>query len=73
MDTKILTFNIIETGAPKFGYSKSPINLSHIDIYKIIKSKKVSFNKKGFKYFTGYKDDEKVKALCILLPKMINV
>ena len=49
MDTESLTFNIIETGTPKFCYSKSPINLNHIDIYKIIKSKKVSFNKKGFK------------------------
>ena len=26
-------------------------------------SNKVSFGKKGFKYFTGYKDDKKVKPL----------
>ena len=31
---------------------------------------KVSFGKKGFKYFIGYKDGKKVIALCILLPKM---
>ena len=73
MDTEIITFNIIETGTLKFWYSKSPIKLNNRDIYKIIKSKKVSFNEKGFKYFTGYKDDEEVKPLCILLPKMISV
>ena len=73
MDTEIITFNIIETGTLKFWYSKSPIKLNNIDIYKIIKSKKVSFNEKGFKYFTGYKHDEEVKPLCILLPKMISV
>ena len=26
--------------------------------------------RKGYKYFIGYKDDEKVKLLCIMLPKM---
>ena len=24
----------------------------------------------GFKYFIGYKDDEKVVPLCVMLPKM---
>ena len=36
----------------------------------IIRSNKVTFGKSGFKYFTGYKDDEKVELLCIFLPKM---
>ena len=26
--------------------------------------------KKGFKYFTGYKDTKKIKSLCVFLPKM---
>ena len=26
--------------------------------------------KKGFKYFIGYKDNQKVKPLCIILPKI---
>ena len=31
----------------------------------------VSFGKKGYKYFIGYKDyDYKTKRLCIMLPKM---
>ena len=31
---------------------------------------KISFGKKGFKNFIGYKDGKKVRPLCILLPKM---
>ena len=31
---------------------------------------KISFRKRGFKYVFGYKDDEKFKLLCIMLPKM---
>ena len=30
----------------------------------------VSFNKKGFKYLIGYKDDKKVRPLWIFLRKM---
>ena len=33
-------------------------------------SNKVSFDKKGFKYFIGYKDDKKIRPLCMFLPKM---
>ena len=41
----------------------------NIDINKIVVSNKVSFGKKGFKYFIGYKD-AKIRPLCIFLPKM---
>ena len=30
----------------------------------------VSFGKKGFKYFICYKDNKKIRPLCIFLPKM---
>ena len=33
-------------------------------------SNKVSFGKKRFKYFTGYKDAKKMIPLCIFLSKM---
>ena len=33
---------------------------------------KASYGKKGFKYFTGCKDDDEIKPLCIALPK-INI
>ena len=35
-----------------------------------VKLNNVSFGKKGFKYFIGYKDGKKVRPLCILLPKL---
>ena len=33
-------------------------------------SNKVTFGKKGFKYFIGYKDNDKINPLCKILPKM---
>ena len=40
----------------KTRHHKSPILKSEADIYKIVVSTKVSFGRKGFKYFIGYKD-----------------
>ena len=40
---------------------KRPISIKNIVITKIVASKKVSFSKKGFKSFTGYKDAKKMK------------
>ena len=36
----------------------------------MVVSNKVSFGKKDFKYFNGYKEAKKVRPLCIFLPKM---
>ena len=45
--------------------------LDDVDINKIIVFKKVSFGKKKkIKYFIGHKDNEKVKPLCAMLPKI---
>ena len=33
-------------------------------------SSKESFGKKSFRFFVGYKDDEKVKQLCKVPPKL---
>ena len=55
-------------------YPKRPIDIHNVDIdkatdinnvylNKIMISNKVSFGKKGFKYFIVYKDDKKVKPL----------
>ena len=48
---------------------RRPISIKIIDINKIVASNKVSFGKKGFKYFIGYKDI-KIRPLYIFLPKM---
>ena len=41
-----------------------------VDINKVLVSNKVSFGKRGFKHFIGYKDGKRVWLLCIILPKM---
>ena len=43
--------------------------MKNIDTNKILVSNKVFFRKKCFKYLIGCKDD-KIKPLCIFLPKM---
>ena len=70
MIKEITTFDNTEIEKRKFHYSKYPIKINIADIDKIILSKKVSFRKKGFKYFIVYNDDEKVKPICIMLPKI---
>ena len=59
----------VYNGKQKFYQHKRPISIKNIDINKIVVSNKVSFGKKGFKYFTGYKVD-KIKPLCIFVTKM---
>ena len=56
----------------KFHQHKRPISIKNVDIDKIVVSNKVSFHQKGFKYFNDYKDNEKIKPLCIFLPKTIE-
>ena len=41
-----------------------------MNINKIVISNKVSFGKKGFKFFIRYKDAKKTRLLRICLPKM---
>ena len=36
----------------------------------MVVSNKVSFGRKGFKYFIGYKDAKKFRPLCLFPPKM---
>ena len=46
------------------------INIEVLIYYnKIVVSNKFPFGKQGFKYFIGYKDNEKIKALCIFFPR----
>ena len=53
----------------KFHQYKRPISIKKESL-KIVVSNKVSFGKKGFKYFIGSKDANKVRPLCIFFPKM---
>ena len=70
MGKNIITFGDIEVVKEKFHHFKSPILVGIESVNKVIVSNKIPFYKKGFKYFVGYKDDRKVKSLCVMLPKM---
>ena len=50
--------------------SKEPINLFSVNIDQIVVSDKFKHNKKVFRHFIGYPEDELVKPLCIILPQM---
>ena len=63
MKKAILKFGDIKIEKQKFHQHKRPISI------KIVVSSKISFCKKDFKYFFGYKDAE-IRPLCIFPPKM---
>ena len=64
MEKTTIKFGDIEIKKQKFYWYERPISIKDIDINKIVASKKVSFGKKGFKYFIGYKD-AKIRPLCL--------
>ena len=67
MEKTIKKFGGIKIEKPKFHQDKRPISIKNIDIDKILVSNKVSFDKKGFKYFNGYKNTQKNNPLYIYL------
>ena len=70
MSAKTLKFGNIEVNRKEFYVFKQAIDLSLVYINKIVISDKFKQNDKGFKDFTGFKDDNIVRVLCIILPQM---
>ena len=70
INKKVLIFGDIEIAKCKFKFhhSKYPLDIYNRRIDKIMISNNVSLVKKGFKYFIDYKDNDKVKLMCIILP-----
>ena len=60
LDKTIIKYVDIEIKKQKFHQQKRPISIKNEDIDKIVVSKKVSFGKKSFKQFIGYKDAKKI-------------
>ena len=54
----------------KLENTKSPISIDNIDFKEIAVSNKVSFGKKDFKYFIGYKDTKNMWSSCLFLRKI---
>ena len=70
MEKTVIKFGDIEIEKQKFHQHKGPISIKNIDTNNIVISNKVSFCKKGFKYFIDYKDAKKNRPLGMFLPKM---
>ena len=68
MEKIVINLVILKLKKIKFHQHKGTIWIKIIDNNKIEVSNKLSFRKKGFKYFIGYKDP-KIRPLCIFLPK----
>ena len=70
MSEKTLKFGNFIANKKEFHISKISIALNLVDIEKIVVSDKFKHNDKGFKCFIGYKDDNNIRPLCIILPQM---
>ena len=70
MNEKTLKFSNIKINKKEFHKSKQAIDLDSVTTDKIVVSDKFKHSEEGYKYFIGYKEDEIIKPLCIILPQM---
>ena len=70
MSEKTLKFDNTEVNKKEFHASKQPIDLNLVDINKIVVSYKFEHSDEGFKYFIGYKEDDIIRLLSIILHQM---
>ena len=70
MREKTLKLDTIRGNKKKIHKSKQPIDLDLINVDQRVVSNKFKHGDGGFKYFTGYKEGEIVKPLCVILPHM---
>ena len=68
MSEKTLKFDNIRVNKKEFHKSKQPIDLDLVNTDQIVVSDKFKHSDDGIKYFIGYKEDEILKPLCIILP-----
>ena len=70
---KIMKFGDIEVQKQKFHQHKRTILIKNIGINKVVVFNKVSFGKKGFKYFTDYKDPKKIDLCVYFFQKLVYI
>ena len=70
MSEKTLKFINIKSNKKEIYKSNQAIDLDSVTTDKIVASDKFKHNEEGYKYFIGYKEDEILKPLCIILPQM---
>ena len=66
MSETTLKFDNIRVNKKQFHKSNQPVNVDLINVDHIVVSDKFNHGDGGFKYFTGYKEGEIVKPLCII-------
>ena len=67
---RTIKFDNIRINKKEIHKSKQPINLDLTNGYQIVISDKFKHNDDVCECFTGQKEDEIVKPLCIILPQM---
>ena len=70
MNEKTLKFENIRINKKEFHKCKQPEDLASVNVDQIVISSKFKHSDEGFKYFIGYKKDEIVRPLCIILAQM---
>ena len=71
MSAKNINFDNKKIIKTEFYKNKKVFQIDDIDINKILVSKKEPYDTKNtFKYFTGYNDNDFIRALCLRLPEM---
>ena len=66
---KILKFDNVKVNKKEFHVSNQTIVLN-LNVNQILISDKFEHSDKGFKYYIGYKDNDIVRLLCMILPQM---
>ena len=73
IEKTIIKFDDIKILKQKFHLHKRPISIKNVDIDKTVVSNTVPFGKKGFKYFIGYKDAEKLSLYMYFYQKWLHI
>ena len=73
IEKTIIKFDDIKILKQKFHLHKRPISIKNVDIDKTVVSNTVPFGKKGFKYFVGYKDAEKLSLYMYFYQKWLHI
>ena len=67
---KTLKLGDVGVNKKEFRASKKPIALNLVHIDKIVINEKFKHSDSGSIYFIGYKDDDIIRPLCTVLPKL---
>ena len=73
IEETFIKFGDIEIEKQNYHKHEIPIPIKNIDINKIAVSSEVSFGKKGFKYFIGYKHAKKIDLYVYLSQKWVHI